>query len=80
MMRQKKINTDRISIWWLGHDDWCVWIPPAIGHVSEVYDVDGETLMGPYGETYWATWEDAADFVQTFVREALDSGLTLVSN
>jgi hypothetical protein len=59
------IDLTRITIWKHG-DQWRVWIPPT---GPESYDTDGESLVGPFGDSFWSTFDAAVDFVRMVLAE-----------
>ena len=46
---------------------WRVYLP-AVG--PECFDVDGESYLGPWGDTYWPSWEAACGFLADLAAEA----------
>lgn len=43
--------------------EWEVYIPPTKPEHFEYGDVLNGAVLGPWGESYWATWEEARDFM-----------------
>lgn len=43
--------------------EWEVYIPPTKPEHFENGDVLNGAVLGPWGESYWPTWEEARDFL-----------------
>ncbi len=47
---------------------WRVWVPPTGPECYEGGDVPDGALLGPWGDSFWPSWEAAIDFAAACIR------------
>lgn len=63
------MSNEKITIRRLSFGFWQVWVPPRGPEAYEVPSDPDSALLGPYGDSYWSSWQDAVRFVRRVLED-----------